>query len=148
MEARGEGASSAGDHSAKAVLCSGAVGTASEDGRTAAPRVSVVFLLYRSAEAVPSLLEALVRQVDPSFTRQADWLEALFMDDGSGDGTADAVERALAAAGHPPHYRLIVNPRNLGLAGTPSKLVITSLSESAATGSCADVVIGAPTGMM
>lgn len=82
-----------------------------------APRVSVVFLLYRSADAVPELLEALVRQAHPSFARQADWLEAIFVDDGSGDGTAEAVERALAGAGSPPHYRLLANPRNLGLAG-------------------------------
>jgi GT2 family glycosyltransferase len=94
------------------------VGTAPQVSETTAPRVSVVFLLYRSADVVPSLLEALVRQSHPSFARQADWLEAIFMDDGSADGTADAVERALAGAGSPAHYRLVVNPRNLGLAGT------------------------------
>jgi hypothetical protein len=40
------------------------------------------------------------------------------MDDGSRDGTAEAVERALSAAGRPAHWRLASNPRNLGLAGT------------------------------
>ncbi len=118
MGARGKRTGGAGDDSAKAVLCSAAVGTAFRAGGTATPRVTVVFLLYRSAEAVPPLLEGLVQQVHPSFTRQSDWLEAIFMDDGSGDGTAEAVERALVAAGRPPHYRLVVNPRNFGLAGT------------------------------
>jgi GT2 family glycosyltransferase len=83
-----------------------------------APRVTVVFLLYRSPGVVPSLVEALARQSHPLFERQGDWLEAIFMDDGSGDGTAEAVQRALAGVGNPPHLRLVVNPRNLGLAGT------------------------------
>jgi hypothetical protein len=80
--------------------------------------VTVVFLLYRCATAVPSLVEAIARQTHPSFVQQEDWLEAIFMDDASGDGTAEAVERALAGAGRPQHCRLVVNPRNLGLAGT------------------------------
>lgn len=82
------------------------------------PRVTVVFLLYRSPGVAAALVESLSRQAHPGFARQADWLEALFMDDGSGDGTADAVERALAAAGSPAHCRLVSNPSNLGLAGT------------------------------
>ena len=77
-----------------------------------------MFLLYRSPGVVPVLVESLARQSHSGFARQADWLEALFMDDGSGDGTAEAVQRALAEAGNPPHWRLVANPRNLGLAGT------------------------------
>jgi GT2 family glycosyltransferase len=86
-----------------------------EPGR---PLVTVVFLLYRSPGVVADLADSLARQSHPGFARQADWLEALFMDDGSGDGTAEAVERALAAAGSPDHWGLAANPRNLGLAGT------------------------------
>jgi GT2 family glycosyltransferase len=93
------------------------VETTLEDDR-AMPRVTVIFLLYRSADAVPALVETLSRQTHPSFEHQADWLEALFVDDGSADGTAEAIERALAVAGSPPHWRLVANPRNLGLAGT------------------------------
>lgn len=89
-----------------------------DDTEQGGPRVTVVFLLYRSPGVVPELVESLSRQTHPRFARQADWLEALFMDDGSGDGTAEAVERALFAAGSPPHWRLVASPANLGLAGT------------------------------
>ncbi len=89
-----------------------------DDIEQAGPLVTVVFLLYRSRGVVPALVESLARQAHPGFARQADWLEALFMDDGSGDGTAEAAERAIAAAGSPPHWRLVANPTNLGLAGT------------------------------
>ena len=83
------------------------------------PRVTVVFLLYRSPSVVPALVASLAGQSHPAYARQSDWLEALFMDDGSADGTAAAVERAFAAAGSPPHWRLEANPdTNLGLAGT------------------------------
>jgi GT2 family glycosyltransferase len=88
------------------------------DTERSLPRVTVVFLLYRSPGVAAALVESLSRQVHPGFARQADWLEPLFMDDGSRDGTADAVERALAAAGSPAHCRLVSNPENLGLAGT------------------------------
>ncbi len=43
------------------------------------------------------------------------------MDDASSDGTARAVETAVAALGGPANYRLVVNPENLGLAGTLNK---------------------------
>jgi glycosyltransferase involved in cell wall biosynthesis len=84
----------------------------------ARPLVAVVFLLYRSPGVVPELVASLARQSHPGFAQQADWLEALFLDDGSADGTAETVERALAEAGNPPHWRLVVNPHNLGLAAT------------------------------
>ena len=65
-----------------------------------------------------ALLRGLVSQAHPAFPRQSDWLEAVFVDDASGDGTAEVVARALAAIGSPSHYRLVVHPRNLGLAET------------------------------
>ena len=65
-----------------------------------------------------ALLQGLVRQAHPAFPRQSDWLEAVFVDDASGDGTAEVVARALAGIGSPSHYRLVVHPRNLGLAET------------------------------
>ena len=89
-----------------------------DDIEQGGPHVTVVFLLYRSPGVVPELVESLSRQTHPRFARQSDWLEALFMDDGSGDGTAEATQRALAAAGSPSHWRLVANPENLGLAGT------------------------------
>jgi GT2 family glycosyltransferase len=89
-----------------------------DDAVPAVPRVTVVFLLYRSPGVVPEIVDSLARQRHPEFARQTDWLEALFMDDGSGDGTAEAVERALVAAGSPAGWRLLANPVNVGLAGT------------------------------
>ena len=82
------------------------------------PRITVAFLLYNAAGEVGALLQGLVRQAHPSFPRQSDWLEAVFVDDASRDGTAEATARALAGIGTPPHYRLLAHPRNLGLAET------------------------------
>jgi GT2 family glycosyltransferase len=83
-----------------------------------APRVTVAFLLYNAAAEVQELVDALGRQRHPAHSRQADWLEAVFVDDASRDGTAAAVARALAAAGDPPHWRLVAHAANLGLAAT------------------------------
>jgi GT2 family glycosyltransferase len=82
------------------------------------PRITVAFLLYNAAGDVGALLQGLVRQAHPSFPRQSDWLEAVFVDDASRDGTAEAAARALAGIGSRSHYRLVVHPRNLGLAET------------------------------
>ena len=87
------------------------------------PRITVVFLLYRAEDEAAELVRALLEQRHPDETAQAGWLAALFMDDASGDGTARAVESALAAAGDPLHCRLVVNERNLGLAGTLNKAI-------------------------
>jgi GT2 family glycosyltransferase len=88
-----------------------------------AARITVVFLLYRCAGEVTELVQALANQRHPKHLRQEDWMEALFMDDASGDGTAEAVRAALAQLGSPPHYRLAVNDRNLGLAGTMNRAI-------------------------
>ena len=85
------------------------------------PRITVVFLLYHAARVAPDLVAGLARQVHAKYSRQAEWLEALWMDDASSDGTSRAVETALAALGNPAHYRLVANPENLGLAGTLNK---------------------------
>ncbi len=82
------------------------------------PRITVAFLLYNAAGEVGALLQGLVRQAHPSLPRQSDWLEAVFVDDASSDGTAEATARALAGIESPSHYRLLVHPRNLGLAET------------------------------
>ena len=82
------------------------------------PRITVAFLLYNAKGDVGALVQGLVRQAHPSLPRQSDWLEAVFVDDASRDGTAEAAAGALAAIGSPSHYRLVVHPRNLGLAET------------------------------
>ena len=85
------------------------------------PRITVVFLLYQAAHVAPALVEGLTRQLSASHAHQSDWLEALFMDDASTDGTSRAVEASLSPLGSPAHYRLVANPENLGLAGTLNK---------------------------
>jgi GT2 family glycosyltransferase len=82
------------------------------------PRVTVVFLLYNAAEATPALVAALAGQRRPGEARQGDWLQAIFMDDASADGTGGVLARCLAEQGHPPHWRSVLNPTNLGLAAT------------------------------
>jgi len=94
------------------------VTTSAREPGLRAPRVTVVFLLYNAAAEVPELVESLVRQRHGAFADQSAWLEGLFVDDASSDGTVEAVKRALAAVGDPAHYRLVAHSRNLGLAGT------------------------------
>jgi glycosyltransferase involved in cell wall biosynthesis len=94
------------------------VSPSTEEAAERTPRITVAFLLYNAAGDVGALLEGLVRQVHPSFPRQSDWLEAVLVDDASRDGTAEAAAHALAGIGSPSHYRLVVHPRNLGLAET------------------------------
>lgn len=99
-----------------------AVSTSAAEGGARAPRVTVAFLLYNAAAEVEELVASIRAQRHPVHARQQDWLEAVFVDDASGDGTADAVRRALEAAGRPSHYRLVAHERNLGLAGTLNEL--------------------------
>jgi GT2 family glycosyltransferase len=94
------------------------VGPGAGETASRSPRITVAFLLYNAKDDVDALLEGLVRQAHPSFPRQSDWLEAVFVDDASRDGTAEAAARSLSAAGSPSHYRLEVHPHNLGLAET------------------------------
>jgi GT2 family glycosyltransferase len=94
------------------------VSTGAGDPEARAPRVTIAFLLYNARAEVAGLVESLVRQQHPAFDSQPDWLEAVFVDDASSDGTAEEVKRALAAAGDPAHCRLVEHEANLGLAGT------------------------------
>jgi glycosyltransferase involved in cell wall biosynthesis len=94
------------------------VSTSAGGSRAPAPRITVAFLLYNAAAEVPGLVEALARQRHRSFEEQADWLEAVFVDDASSDDTVAAVRRALAGLGAPAHYRIVAHSSNLGLAGT------------------------------
>jgi GT2 family glycosyltransferase len=85
------------------------------------PRVTVVFLLYNAARTTPALVAALAEQQRPGEARQSAWLQAIFMDDASADGTSEVLTRCLEEHGHPPHWRVVVNPTNLGLASTLNK---------------------------
>jgi GT2 family glycosyltransferase len=85
------------------------------------PLVTVVFLLYNAERTTAGLARALHAQRRPQAARQSDWLQAVFMDDASRDGTREALEAALAAHQRPPHWRAVRNPENLGLARTLNK---------------------------
>ena len=85
------------------------------------PRVTVVFLLYNAARTTGALVSALAEQRRPGEARQGDWLQAIFMDDASADGTSEVLARCLEEHGRPPHWRVVVNPTNLGLAATLNK---------------------------
>ena len=95
-----------------------AMHTGDEGSLAPPPRVTVVFLLFNAAAQVAELVDSLVRQRHPSLAQQSTWLDALFVDDASNDATLAVARQALAAAGDPPHYRLVAHVRNLGLAGT------------------------------
>jgi glycosyltransferase involved in cell wall biosynthesis len=97
------------------------VSTSAERPRAGEPRITVIYLLYNAAGVVPALVDLLARQVHPSFPRQSDWLEALFMDDHSTDGTERVLDRCLEELGRPSHYHVVANPQNLGLSGTLNK---------------------------
>ena len=81
-------------------------------------RVTVVFLLYNAARTVPRLASALARQSRPHVPAQCRWLEAIFADDASRDDTRLELERTLSEHGRPEHWRVMLNPENLGLAAT------------------------------
>jgi GT2 family glycosyltransferase len=85
------------------------------------PRVTVVFLLYNAARTTRALVAALARQKRPGEARQADWLAAIFMEDASVDGTREVLAGCLEEQAHPPHWRAVSNPTNLGLAATLNK---------------------------
>jgi GT2 family glycosyltransferase len=88
----------------------------------------VVFLLFNAERDVRGLVEALRRQEHPRFSQQGDWLEALFMDDASRDGTVRVLEECLGEIGSPAYYRTVVNPENLGLAATYNKALALVLT--------------------
>jgi GT2 family glycosyltransferase len=91
-------------------------------GAAPAARVTVAFLLYNAAREVPGLVTSLAAQRHPRIAAQHDWLEAVFVDDASRDGTVEVLRCALAALGDPPHYRVLSHARNLGLAATLNEL--------------------------
>jgi GT2 family glycosyltransferase len=95
-------------------------GTAVDEAH--APRVTVAFLLYNAAARVPALVDGLTRQRHPTFPQPAEWMRAVFVDDASADGTAQAVRRELEGRGGPAHCRLVAHTRNLGLAATLNEL--------------------------
>ena len=81
------------------------------------PRITVVMLVYHGARFVPGLLAALRAQKHAAHVSQAEWMEAIVMDNGSTDDTGRVLAEEYAKAGSPAHVRVVTNPRNLGYAG-------------------------------
>jgi glycosyltransferase involved in cell wall biosynthesis len=79
--------------------------------------VTAVLLLYNAERTVPTLVRALARQQRVGMA-QHEWLEAVFVDDCSRDGTLEVLERCLEEQGRPRHWRVVRHERNLGLAAT------------------------------
>jgi GT2 family glycosyltransferase len=82
----------------------------------AGARITVVFPLYRAAEAVPGLVEAIARQQPPADADPTRWVEVIFVDDASRDDTIDRLRVELETAGLPFRVRIVENERNVGLA--------------------------------
>ncbi len=71
---------------------------------------SLIIPCYDEAEGVPQLCQRLGNLID-RLGPERDEVEVLFVDDGSGDGTADVIRREAGAL----PYRIVTHPRNLGL---------------------------------
>lgn len=93
------------------------------DAAIAEPRITVVFLLYNAARDVEQLVERLLAQRHPDGSPQPSWLRAVFVDDASADSTAEVLRESLRRRDDPGHVRPLLNPRNLGLAGTLNRVL-------------------------
>lgn len=85
------------------------------NGRSQA-RITVVFPLYRAADAVAGLVAAMARQRPPADADPERWVEIIFIDNDSPDDTVERLEAELAAAKLPFPLRIMRNEENLGLA--------------------------------
>lgn len=83
--------------------------------------VTLIFLLYNAETTVEALVEAACRQRHLRYPDQPEWLDVLFIDDRSQDGTLTHLSAALQKAGSPSHFRVVANEKNLGLSGTLNK---------------------------
>ncbi|MEK6704341.1 MAG: glycosyltransferase [Bdellovibrionota bacterium] len=87
-------------------------------------RITVIFLLYNAKKTVQALLTAVMRQTHPAFPetkQQAKWLDVIFVDDQSPDGTAAELKSLLDRNTALSHYMLVSNKPNLGLSKSLNK---------------------------
>ncbi len=78
--------------------------------------ITVIFLLYSEAEYVPGLVRGILKQKHPKFPNPADWMEVVFVDNGSKDNTLEVMKSELVKAGSPPHIRILHIEKNQGIA--------------------------------
>ncbi|HTI34938.1 MAG TPA: glycosyltransferase [Miltoncostaea sp.] len=88
-------------------------------------RITVVYPLWRAAGTVDALVQAVARQRPPEGADPATWMEALFIDDASPDGTTERLREALAATEVPFPVRVLENEHNLGLARNLNRALAT-----------------------
>lgn len=88
-------------------------------------RITVVFPVYRAADAVGALVDAVGRQHPPAGADPERWVEVVFIDNASPDDTLERLEAALAAARLPFSVRLMRNEENLGLARSFNRALAT-----------------------
>jgi GT2 family glycosyltransferase len=105
-----------------------AMAAATPNGRSE-PRITVVFLLYYAVEAVADLVAALARQRPPVGADPARWVEVIFNDDASTDGTVQRLEAELAAAKLPFAVRVLRNEKNLGLSRSLNRTLASVKTE-------------------
>jgi GT2 family glycosyltransferase len=74
-----------------------------------APELAVIILNYRTPELVRDCLEALEGEIEPG-------IAALVVDNDSGDGSAEAIERLVSERGWSRWARVLRAPRNGGFA--------------------------------
>lgn len=82
-----------------------------------ARKITVIFLLYTEAKYVPGLFQAILAQRHSGFAREEDWLEVIFVDNGSRDETHRVMLQELEKAGSPSNYQILHHERNLGISG-------------------------------
>lgn len=78
-------------------------------------QITVIFLLYSESKYVPGLVNAILKQTHPTFAKQSEWMEVLFVDNGSTDDTLASIESELKKTGFPENYRILHIEKNEGI---------------------------------
>jgi GT2 family glycosyltransferase len=88
-------------------------------------RITVVFPIYRAADAVGKLVAAIGRQRPPGGADPSRWMEVIFIDNDSPDDTVERLEAELETAKLPFRVRVMRNEENLGLARSFNRALAT-----------------------
>lgn len=97
-------------------------------------RLTLILPLYQAVDKISDLVGAVSTQTHPEVADQKDWLQVIFIDNASTDGTLVKLQSELAALGNPSHYQVVANPTNLGLSGSLNKAF--SMVQTPFAGTC------------